>query len=292
LVKTAYIPQPLLARSRKLVMTEKHRAGSALPWSRRQTMLSASIAISSTILVGTVAGSSMQSFVAHKMLAGGVMTDRGVGSLLLRKGVSITGMVDLRIRQALCPGVVIIGILTAVAMTSSVKRHRRVARHSNAVAELDDQALIQAGLRNLLGVEEQNIAQKLEKACQLASDMERCKNDIEVKHRLALEELSYVRHESEELKAVNHELEAEKEELSARIQALKVSIQSLDAEKAEMEQELADERTKLQADYDSLLAVKEQVEVDTAAEKLYLSAGIHALKVQKKTDGRRHDPAA
>eukprot|EP00434_Breviolum_minutum_P044749 symbB.v1.2.040010.t1/scaffold6927.1/size14497/4 len=79
----------------------------------------------------------------------------------------------------------VVGVLSAGRRQS--KGSSRLARNQAAknedLADLShedyDILLMKAGLRNLLGVEENRMARKLEEACQASKDLERCLSDQE-----------------------------------------------------------------------------------------------------------------
>lgn len=131
-----------------------------------------------------------------------------------------------------------VGILVAatIAGFSYSYRHRRhTSLHAaSADDEMDDDLLIRAGLRNLLGAEENKIAAKLEKACQVAVDMERCMNDLEVKNKVTMEELVDVRAHSQELEEERGSMIAELSEKTQELEQLQDSLSSV-VEKSQKE---------------------------------------------------------
>jgi len=64
----------------------------------------------------------------------------------------------------------------------------------------DADMLMKAGLRNLLGVEENRMAQKLQAACKASEDMKRCMADSEVKVNLTMEELVRTQKDNNQLR--------------------------------------------------------------------------------------------
>eukprot|EP00930_Biecheleria_cincta_P013216 TRINITY_DN11904_c0_g1_i1.p1 TRINITY_DN11904_c0_g1~~TRINITY_DN11904_c0_g1_i1.p1 ORF type:complete len:252 (-),score=86.14 TRINITY_DN11904_c0_g1_i1:76-831(-) len=106
---------------------------------------------------------------------------------------------------------------------------RRVARKAGD----HDELLIQAGLRNLLGVEENRMAKKLEDACQVSSDLKRCLSDIEVKHKVAMDEVSELQKQVTAAEAEKQDLKAQLEELSAKVEEMKKKTSMLEAKNSE-----------------------------------------------------------
>jgi len=92
--------------------------------------------------------------------------------------------------EGLLRGTGMAAAILMVALRSKGSR-RKCRRHAMHAAD-DDEAdvLMRAGLRNLLGVEDNKLAQKLQVACQLADDNETCLKDSEVKTQVAEEELT------------------------------------------------------------------------------------------------------
>jgi len=84
-----------------------------------------------------------------------------------------------------------VGVLIAGGIAGATRRRRFVSARAASADDLgeNDDLLVQAGLRNLLGTEENRMAQKLEEACVIQADMERCMNDMDVKNKLTMEEL-------------------------------------------------------------------------------------------------------
>eukprot|EP00439_Symbiodinium_sp_Y106_P049218 s639_g6.t1 len=75
--------------------------------------------------------------------------------------------------------------------TSRNVQRRQHSRKAEEPSHEDyDTLLMKAGLRNLLGVEENRMAQKLEEACQVSTDLKRCLQDVEVKHKIANDEVA------------------------------------------------------------------------------------------------------
>jgi len=64
----------------------------------------------------------------------------------------------------------------------------------------DADMLMKAGLRNLLGVEENRMAQKLQAACKASEDMKRCMADSEVKVNLTMQELAKAQKDNNKLR--------------------------------------------------------------------------------------------
>jgi len=64
----------------------------------------------------------------------------------------------------------------------------------------DADMLMKAGLRNLLGVEDNMMAQKLQAACKASDDMKRCMADSELKVNLTMEELAKNQKENNKLR--------------------------------------------------------------------------------------------
>lgn len=126
----------------------------------------------------------------------------------------------------------------AVAMAGHGRRLRGVATRAKD-AETD--LLMKAGLRNLLGVEENKMAQKLQEACMVSEDMQRCLSDMEVKQKLTMEELTGAR-------AKSIDLEAEMALLAKDLKATKAQLAEAEASRttaaAEAAAALADEKAK------------------------------------------------
>ena len=77
------------------------------------------------------------------------------------------------------------GAATATTCLALAGRSKRCGRASKSKVEEPshedyDTLLMKAGLRNLLGVEENRMARKLEEACEVSTDLKRCLSDVEV----------------------------------------------------------------------------------------------------------------
>jgi len=240
------------------------------------------------------------------MPAGDVRTNGEFSLSLLREGSSsLTATDPAVLPQRSSSGVFIVGLLGTMAMTCTIKRNRRLAMRSKAAETIDDDFLIQAGLRNLLGGEENEMARKLEKTCAMAGDTERCMNDIEVKNKLVMTELSRARHEGEELKVANENLKreiADLEEGNTRLKDVATSYMQLQAEKENSYEQSVAEREQLYATINSLEAdlkiaadsLEAGEHTDEELEHLrkvgeQLHASLDALKEQKPSPAMRSE---
>lgn len=122
--------------------------------------------------------------------------------------------------------------VVAGAVRTGCWRRRRVAVKGQINEDQDD-LLMKAGLRNLLGVEDNRMAQKLEEVCQVSSDLERCMGDLEVKYNILVEELAEARESLRLARAAEDILRGEVTELEEERNEMKHSIAALQAKGAE-----------------------------------------------------------
>lgn len=103
--------------------------------------------------------------------------------------------------------------------------------------EAVEDLLQRAGMLNLQGVEEE-MAQKLAEACEVATDMKRCISDVEVKYKVVVEELCERNEELAATKAALSSVEAKLVQAEATI----ANLQSKGAEHWAAKKALENER--------------------------------------------------
>mmetsp|Transcript_90113 Transcript_90113/g.160488 ORF Transcript_90113/g.160488 Transcript_90113/m.160488 type:complete len:226 (+) Transcript_90113:55-732(+) len=141
------------------------------------------------------------------------------------------------------------------------QRSRKVLR---CAEDLDqDHLLMQAGLRNLLGVEENRMAQRLEEECTVSSDLKRCLGDIEVKHKVAVEEVASLTAKLKEAEVEIASLRDEAEKSRAEAKDAKAAAEKAQATNAE--QWAAQKRVEHERD-EAVLALKNAQTEAAAAE--------------------------
>mmetsp|Transcript_21699 Transcript_21699/g.25586 ORF Transcript_21699/g.25586 Transcript_21699/m.25586 type:complete len:243 (-) Transcript_21699:92-820(-) len=133
--------------------------------------------------------------------------------------------------------IVLVGLVGLSAGRRS-KGLSRLARNQGAKSEElshedYDILLMKAGLRNLLGVEENRMARKLEEACQASKDLERCLSDQEVTHKVLQEEVEDLTMRLSAVQADNETLRTENTELAGQVSTLKESAKVTKAKNSE-----------------------------------------------------------
>lgn len=127
-----------------------------------------------------------------------------------------------------------LGAVSVVAAVCCRRLHARLrCRKVAQKASEHDELLVQAGLRNLLGAEENRMAKKLEEACTVSSDLKRCLSDIEVKYKVAADEVSELKQELATAEADKQDMKAQMEELSAKVEEMKKKCSMLEAKNSE-----------------------------------------------------------
>merc|ERR1712129_37281 len=101
---------------------------------------------------------------------------------------------------------------------------------------------MKAGLRNLLGLEENRMAKQLQAAREVSADMKRCLADTELEMKLTMEELAKSQSEkmalAEENNKLQEQLVAAMKEIASENESTSVA-ESLEAELASVKAELA-----------------------------------------------------
>ncbi|OLP78472.1 hypothetical protein AK812_SmicGene41347 [Symbiodinium microadriaticum] len=171
----------------------------------------------------------------------------------------------------------------------NVQRRQHSRKEEEPSHEDYDTLLMKAGLRNLLGVEENRMAQKLEEACQVSTDLKRCLQDVEVKHKIANDEVAELTTRLAAAKADNDELRSEVEELAEQVRTLKEANESIKAKNSEQwaaQKKAEDDRDKavleLQGAKDEAAAAELKAEHQVKLAKEELSATKSELKELKE----------
>lgn len=171
------------------------------------------------------------------------------------------------------------GIAAAIVMASRGKRSRRPRRQHalHAVSDDDKEAdlLMKAGLRNLLGVEDNKLAQKLQAACQVAEDKESCLKDSEIKVQVAEDEFEQVGKERDtlqtDLDAMKQELETvtsqylKEKQIEERVQGLQKDLKEAESKLSSLEESLQIENkhvSKIESDFSEQRARRTKVELE------------------------------
>jgi len=165
--------------------------------------------------------------------------------------------------------------------------HRQLASLHASAADTDDgigdddDLLIKAGLRNLLSPEENMMAQKLQNACKVASDMEKCMNDLNVKSKLSVEELTENRARFLELEI---EIGAIKKDLSEKTEERDAFKRMFEQDAQKTGKEYAD----LQSSLAAVLGDKEKIAVELQTTE----EAIETLRAEQATANVRCDELA
>jgi len=174
----------------------------------------------------------------------------------------------------------VVALAVAVSLGAQ-SRARGRARGRRCVCrsflEADDEE--KSAMRNLLGIEEKRIEQKMKDACQVEEDMLNCLNDPELKLKLTMEELARARKKQMDLE---NELAQAAE--SAQLAEAEEKKQ-LQAHITTLEPELAAAKANVSAD--KTQAEEKQVEVEVAAlesEPSQMKKTISAEKEHAETD--------
>lgn len=164
------------------------------------------------------------------------------------------------------------------------RRCRRVARKAGD----DDNLLIQAGLKNLLGVKENRMAQKLEEACVVSKDLQRCLSDVEVQHKVAVEEVSELSKQLAAVEADKRDLEAKGEEVSAKAEEEISKLQKQLAAAGEDEQVLKDRVKKMFFQAGDDVAELQRQLTAAIADKQDLKAQMEKLSAKAEEEVSKH----
>mmetsp|Transcript_8857 Transcript_8857/g.11035 ORF Transcript_8857/g.11035 Transcript_8857/m.11035 type:complete len:246 (+) Transcript_8857:51-788(+) len=130
----------------------------------------------------------------------------------------------------------LVGVLSAgrrQSKSSSLLARNQGAKNEELSHEDYDILLMKAGLRNLLGVEENRMARKLEEACQASKDLERCLSDQEVTHKVLQDEVEDLTMRLSAAQADNETLRAENSELAKQVITMKESGEKIKAKNSE-----------------------------------------------------------
>eukprot|EP00913_Durusdinium_trenchii_P029815 g27940.t1 len=148
-----------------------------------------------------------------------------------------------------------------------------------------DTLLMKAGLRNLLGVEENRMARKLEEACQVSTDLKRCLSDVEVKHKIAKDEVEELSLNLSAAQADNDALRAENKELTDQVKTMKESASTVKAKNSEQwaaQKAAENERDKAILELTNVKEQAEAAQIEADSKAKSLKAEVEALRAELK----------
>lgn len=183
----------------------------------------------------------------------------------------------------------VVGVLSAGRRQS--KGSSRLARNQHAAKNEDlshedyDILLMKAGLRNLLGVEENRMARKLEEACQASKDLERCLSDQEVTHKVLQDEVEELTMRLSAAQSDNDALRAENEELAKQVSTMKESGNVMKAKNAEQwatQKAAENERDKAVLELKNMKDQAEAAQIKADSQVKSAKAEVEAMRAEMK----------
>ncbi|CAK0805390.1 unnamed protein product [Prorocentrum cordatum] len=158
---------------------------------------------------------------------------------------------------------------------------------------MDEREQVRAGLRNLLGVEDNRMAQKLQEQCEVATDMKRCMADVEVKYKVVKEELAEKAQEVDELRALLRTSAAELEETRATVASLQAKGAEHWADKKAIEAERDHALRQAEMAKKQAQAAELKVEVELKSARAEIEREREARKkAELQAKAAQHDPTA
>lgn len=182
----------------------------------------------------------------------------------------------------------VIGVLSAgrrQSKGSSRLARKQAAKNEDLSHEDYDILLMKAGLRNLLGVEENRMARKLEEACQASKDLERCLSDQEVTHKVLQDEVEELTMRLSAAQSDNDALRAENEELAKQVSTMKESGNVMKAKNSEQwatQKAAENERDKAVLELKNMKDQAEAAQIKADSQVKSAKAEVEAMRAEMK----------
>lgn len=188
-----------------------------------------------------------------------------------------------------CTPIVLAGLAGVMISQQSKRLNRSSRKQASKMEEPShedyDTLLMKAGLRNLLGVEENRMARKLEEACQVSTDLKRCLSDVEVKHKIAKDEVEELSLNLSAAQADNDALRAENKELTDQVKTMKESASTVKAKNSEQwaaQKAAENERDKAILELTNVKEQAEAAQIEADSKAKSLKAEVEALRAELK----------
>ncbi|CAJ1428696.1 unnamed protein product [Effrenium voratum] len=188
--------------------------------------------------------------------------------------------------EARCLALGVLGLLAVSRQRPArAARRQRGSKVEEPSHEDYDTLLMKAGLRNLLGVEENRMARKLEEACEVSTDLKRCLSDVEVKHKIAKDEVDELTTRLAAVQADNDSLRGELAELNEKVKASKEANEAIKAKNSEQwvaQKDAENERDKALLDLKKVKDEAEAAQIKAESQVKSAKKEIEALRAELK----------